>query len=187
MFKKLIIASILCMFLFSCNNDLIVNSDSGEHGERKKKDKGVKVAIDVSEYIDFTDKKYSAKTWKREDILYTLGGVIYKNGNSTIKINRIEGTVEITSDKGIYNKKENCQIYGKYSIDIQAASDDCLYFRKNNKENDILIIDNITFKSDQIPDLLTCIPLYGYSKNRIEVSSIMNGYIAMPSGTYWAK
>jgi len=31
-----------------------------------------------------------------------------------------------------------------------------------------------------------CVPLYGFSRNRIEVSPIMSGYAAMPSGTYWA-
>jgi hypothetical protein len=43
------------------------------------------------------------------------------------------------------------------------------------------------FRNDAMPDLAVCLPLYGYSRNRIEVSSVMDGYIVMPSGTYWKQ
>jgi len=185
MFILLVIGSIITMI--TCNNDLMGDGEYRDGRSRKTIDKSSKVSVDSTSYVDFTVEKYNAKTWKREDVLYELGGYLYKNGNSTIKINRVEGTIEISSDRGFYNGKENCQIYGKYSLDILGASSDCLYIRRNPKYGGVLIVDNVTFNGDQIPDLLTCIPLYGYSKNRIEVSSVMRGFILMPSGTYWKK
>jgi hypothetical protein len=49
-----------------------------------------------------------------------------------------------------------------------------------------MIMDYKTMINQAVPDLAVCLPLYGYSRNRIEVSPVMNGFIAMPSGTYWA-
>lgn len=182
--KKVLMVAAWLNLLVSCNNGLTGNN---EYMERKRADRGAKVAVDAASYVDFTVEKYNANMWKKDDLLYDLGNRTYKNGNSIIRINRIDGTMEITSDKGRYNGRENCQVYGKYKLDILAASSDCLYIRRNPREAGTLIIDNVTFINDQIPDLLVCVPLYGYSKNRIEVSSVMNGYILMPSGTYWNK
>jgi len=182
--KLIVMCLVFAGVIVSCNNGLTAD---GGYSEKKSRDKSQKVAVDAAKYVDFTTEKYNAVFWKREDLLSELGGRTYKNGNSTIKINRIEGTVEITSDRAAFNGKQGCQLYGKYKLDVLAAGSDCLYIRRNPREGGVLIIDNVTFNNDQIPDLLTCIPLYGYSKNRIEVSSVMNGYIAMPSGTYWEK
>jgi hypothetical protein len=70
-------------------------------------------------------------------------------------------------------------------LDIQAASEDCLYIKKSHKKSGFLIVDGAIYRDDAVPDLAVCLPLYGYSQNRIEVSSVMNGFITMPSGTYW--
>ena len=169
----------------ACSNGL--NSFGTGGGEKKKIDRSKKTAVDPGDYIDFTVTKYNALTYKREDVLCALGGKTFKNGNSYIKFNRLDETVEINSDCGFYNGRENCQIYGKFGFEIMAASSDCLYIRRNQKTGGILLIDNTAFKNDQIPDLAVCLPLYGFSQNRIEVSSVMNGFIVMPSGTYWNK
>jgi hypothetical protein len=66
-----------------------------------------------------------------------------------------------------------------------AASTDCLYIRHNKSLAGTLLIDGEEYRNEQIPDLSVCLPLYGFSKNRIEISPVMNGYIVMPSGTYW--
>jgi len=176
-------AVVMAALVVTCNNGL---SPLGGGGE-KHKDRSKKTAIDSSEYIDFTVTKYNALTYKKEDVLFALNGKTFKNGNSHIKFNRLDGTVEINSDSGFYNGKENCQVYGKFGFEIMAASSDCLYIRRDQKTGGILLIDNTTFKNDQIPDLAVCLPLYGFSQNRIEVSSVMNGFIVMPSGTYWNK
>lgn len=178
-------AVIAAVAVMSCNNGLSSTASGG--GEKKKTDRSQRTSIDSSEYVDFTVTKYNALTYKKEDVLFALGGRTFKNGNSSIKFNRAEGTIEINSDRGFYNGKENCQIYGKFGFDILGASSDCLYIRRNPGLSGALLIDNVTFKNDQIPDLAVCLPLYGFSKNRIEVSSVMNGFIVMPSGTYWNR
>jgi len=184
--KWLMVTAVVITVLtaIACNNGL---SERGPHGsgERTKIDRSQRTAIDANEYIDFTMRQYNALTFKKEDLLYTLGGNTYRNENSYIRINRTEGTIEINSDCGEYNGKKNCQIYGKYGFEIMAASSDCLYIRRNLNSGGSLLIDGMAFKNEQIPDLAVCLPLYGFSRGRIEISPIMNGYMVMPSGTYW--
>jgi hypothetical protein len=176
---------IICMVI-ACNNGMsAAGTRSG--GERVKIDRSRRTAIDANEYLDFTVPQHNALTFQKEDLLHTLGDITYRNENSYIKINRSEGTIEINSDRGVYDGKENCQIYGKYGFEIKAASSDCLYLRRNNGVSGTLLIDGEAFTNEQIPDLAVCLPLYGFSRNRIEISPIMNGYILMPSGTYWNR
>jgi len=186
--RKILIAmaaGITVITVISCNNGL--TGEYGKSGPSKKHDRSQRTTIDAGEYIDFTVPKYNAMMFKKEDILITLGEKTFRNGNSYIKINRSEGTIEINSDSGEYKGKSNCQIYGKYGFEIMAASSDCLYIRHNKSLKGTLLIDGEEFKNEQIPDLSVCLPLYGFSKNRVEVSPIMNGYIVMPSGTYWNR
>ena len=179
-------AVITAAAVVACSNGL-GSFGGGIGGEHKKIDRSKKTAIDPGEYVDFTVAKYNALTYKKEDILFALNGKTFRNGNSCVKFNRLDGTVEINSDAGCYNGKGNCQVYGKFGFEIMAASSDCLYIRRDQKTGGILLIDNTTFKNDQMPDLAVCLPLYGFSQNRIEVSSVMNGFIVMPSGTYWNR
>jgi len=170
----------------SCNNGM---SYDGGHGTRKesKNDRSKKTVIDSAEYVDFTVKQYNAKNVKREDMLFILNGAQYKNGNSLIAIKMNEGLIEIRSDNGFYQGRKGRQIYGVFAFDIQAASEDCLYIRKDQKKPGFIMIDGILYRDDAVPDLAACLPLYGYSRNRIEVSPVMDGYIVMPSGTYWKQ
>jgi len=179
-------AVITVLTAIACNNGLNATGTRSS-GERTKIDRSQRTAIDPSEYVDFTMPQHNAMTFKKEDLLYVLGENTYRNENSYIKINRSEGTIEINSDCGEYNGKKNCQIYGKYGFEIMAASSDCLYIRRSQSLNGTLLIDGTTFKNEQIPDLAVCLPLYGFSRKRIEISPIMNGYIVMPSGTYWNR
>jgi len=178
--------AIITCTVIACNNGINATGTRSS-GERVKIDRSQRTAIDANEYVDFTVPQHNALTFQKEDLLYTLGDKTYRNGNSYIKINRSEGTIEINSDCGMYDGKNNCQIYGKYGFEIKAASSDCLYVRRNPGVSGTLLIDGEAFTNDLIPDLAVCLPLYGFSRNRIEISPIMNGYIIMPSGTYWNR
>ena len=180
-----ILAGVLAL---SCNDGMSSSRsrDSGGSGTAKK-DRSQRTAIDNQEYFDFTIEKYNARTVKVEDVLFVLNNGTFKNGNSVIKIKPQEGTVEITSDNGRYNGKDNCQVYGKFAIDVKAANSDCLYLRKDPRKEGFVMIDGNMFRNEAVPDLAVCLPLYGYSRNRIEVSPVMDGFIAMPSGTYWKQ
>ena len=188
MFKaKVVTIGVLAVFcILSCNDGMSsVRNKNGEGGARR--DRSKRTVIDEAEYIDFTVEKYNAHTVKLEDVLFTLNNSTFKNGNSVIKIRTQEKTIEFSSDNGRHNGKEHCQVYGKFAIDVKAASSDCLYLRKDPRKDGFVMIDGEMFHNDAVPDLIVCLPLYGYSRNRIEVSSIMDGYIVMPSGTYWKQ
>jgi hypothetical protein len=180
----MMIVAVIMVLAASCNHSMSSDRESGS-SKTSKVDRSKRTVIDKAEYIDFTTAKHNARSIKREDILFFLNGGTYKNDNSSIVIKSREGTIELSSDSGYFNGKNDCQVYGVFAFDIQAASEDCLYIRKDQRKSGYLIIDNVVYRDDAMPDLAACLPLYGYSKNRIEVSSIMNGYIVMPSGTYW--
>jgi hypothetical protein len=178
--------TVMALCMLSCNDGMSSVRD-GSSGNKVKRDRSQRTVIDTAEYIDFTVEKYNAATARKEDLLHTLGGFTFKNGNSLIKIKPMEGTVEISSDAGRYNGKDNCQVYGVFTFEVKAAGSDCLYIRRDPRKEGFVMIDGVMLKNDAVPDLAACLPLYGYSRNRIEVSSVMDGYIVMPSGTYWKQ
>jgi hypothetical protein len=183
--KWVIVGVLAGVLMMSCNDGM--SSARSRESNTAKKDRSQRMAIDNQEYFDFTIEKYNARTVKVEDVLFVLNNGTFKNGNSVIKIKTQEGTVEITSDSGRYNGNDNCQVYGKFAIDVRAANSDCLYLRKDPRKEGFVMIDGNMFRNEAVPDLAVCLPLYGYSRNRIEVSPVMDGFIAMPSGTYWKQ
>jgi len=184
-FLKILLTMLITLLFVNCNDGFTGLGDGDNN--RKKADKSTRGMIDSSKYTDFTVIENDARTISKERILDELGGRVYKNINSTIKINRNDNTIELITDNGFYNEKQNVQMYAKFSLDVKAASSDCLYIRRDVKQKGILLIDNISLVDEQIPDLSICLPLYGYSRERIEVSPVMNGFIIMPSGTYWVN
>ena len=180
------IAVITAVFaLTMCNNGLSSGGMSSKGNGQI--DRSQRTVIDASKYVDFTSKTVNANKFTRQDVLIDLNGTFkIEGGNSYITINRQEGTVTLSSDDAWDGQSEGHQMYAKYPIDVQAANEDCLYIKMNGKRNAQLIMDFQTKVNDEVPDLLVCLPLYGYSRNRIEVSPVMDTYIAMPSGTYWA-
>jgi hypothetical protein len=183
-----IITTALTVLLYaSCNDGLSNSSGTGQSGSTDRKDRSQRTTIDPAKYIDFTVPGTNAKMFKKQDLLADLWGTFRsENGNSFIKIDRQEGAIVISSDSAVYQGKSNVNMYAKYVFDVAAASSDCLYIRMADKRSAHLIIGSDSFQDGAVPDLLVCLPLYGYSRNRIEVSPVMNGFIAMPSGTYWA-
>jgi hypothetical protein len=183
----IITATLAVLWCATCNDGLSMSSGTRQSGSTDHKDRGQRTAIDPMKYVDFTVQGTNAKMFKKQDLLADLRGTFRaENGNSFIKIDRQEGTVVISSDSAVYQGKSNVNMYAKYVFDVAAASSDCLYIRMADKRNAHLIIGNDSFQDGAVPDLLVCLPLYGYSRNRIEISPVMNGFIAMPSGTYWA-
>ena len=178
--------TVMALCMLSCNDGLSSARESGA-GNKVKRDRSQRTVIDAAEYIDFTSGKYNASAVRKEDVLHMLGGFTFKNGNSLIRVKPMEGTVEISSDSGKYNGKENCQVYGVFSFEVKAAGGDCLYIRKDPRREGFVMIDGVMFRNNAVPDLAACLPLYGYSRNRVEVSPVMDGYIVMPSGTYWKQ
>lgn len=183
---KLILSVLATVCMMSCNNSMSSLNEGGGQ-KQTRRDRSQRTVIDAAEYIDFTTSRYDANKVRKEDMLYALNNTLFKNGNSSIRVKSKEGVIEISSDSGRYNGRDNCQVYGVFELDVKAASSDCLYIRRNPHKEGYVMIDGVMLQNDAMPDLAVCLPLYGYSRNRIEVSSVMDGYIIMPSGTYWKQ
>jgi hypothetical protein len=186
--KKLAVAAALVMALAACNDGMAGGRGRmGERGETDRLDRSRRTAIDAAKYVDFTVKENNAAKYTKQDILFELNGTFkIAGGNSYITIDRREGTVTLSSDDARHNGTGKHNMYARYVFDVQAASADCLYIKMDGKKKGQFIMDYETKADQAVPDVAVCVPLYGFSRNRIEVSPVMDGYIAMPSGTYWA-
>jgi hypothetical protein len=176
-----------CVAVSACNVGLSDSRGMSSHGANNRIDRSQRTVIDAAQYVDFTAKTTNAAKFTKPDVLSAISGTYrIAGGNSFITIDRQEGTVTLSSDDAWYNGSAGHNMYAKYVFDVQAANEDCLYLKLGTKRRAQFIMDYAAADSQAVPDLAVCLPLYGFSRNRIEVSPIMDGYIAMPSGTYWA-
>jgi len=183
--KITVIAVIAITVMVSCNNGLGGAGGMSSKGAGQI-DRSQRTSIDASKYVDFTAKNVYASKFTKQDLLYELNGTFkIAGGNSYITIDRQDGTITLSSDDAWDGDSEGHNMYVKYAFEVQAANEDCLYIKMNTKRNAQMIMDYKTYVNQEVPDLAVCLPLYGYSRNRIEVSPVMDGFIAMPSGTYW--
>jgi len=186
--KKLTVIAAVIIIMAACNNGMEGGRRTAVQGKDEQIDRSQRTVIDGARYVDFTVRENNAAKFTKQDIMYDLNDTYrLKGGNSYITIDRKDGTVTLSSDDAWYMEAGGHNMYAKYTFDVQAANGDCLYLKMDGKKKAQLIIDGEAMVNQAVPDLLVCVPLYGYSRNRIEVSPIMDGYIAMPSGTYWAR
>jgi hypothetical protein len=157
-------------------------------GTNSRIDRSKRTTIDGSKYHSMKAKENDARQYTKFDIFEELNGkYIEENGNGYIAVSRQDGMITISSDNACFNGKKGLNFYARYVFDVDAANGDCLYIRPDKNKKGQMIIGAQAFSDHELPDLALCLPLYGYSRNRIEVSPVMNGYIAMPSGTYWIE
>jgi hypothetical protein len=170
----------------SCNNGM--DGGRGVSSNRAGKiDRSQRTVLDGAKYVDFTVRGVNAAAFTKQDVMYELNGTYrIAGGNSYITVDRSDGTVTISSDDAWDGESYGHNMYASYVFDVQAANEDCLYIKMGSKAKARMIMDYKALVNQEVPDLAVCLPLYGYSRNRIEISPVMNGYIAMPSGTYWA-
>jgi hypothetical protein len=188
--KKIILVLLTATVLYavSCNDGLTSSGGMNSSGNNSRVDRSKKTVIDGAKYTDLTAAENNAVKFTKFDILADLNGkYIQENGNGYISFDRQEGTVTISSDNAFFNGQKGLNMYARYLFDVDAASDNCLYIRPDKNKKGQMVIGAEAFSDQTLPDLAVCLPLYGFSRNRIEVSPVMNGYIAMPSGTYWAE
>jgi len=186
--KKMALMAVAAALLAACNSGMGENGGTAMGGKKESVDRSQRTVIDAAKYTDFTIKENNAAKTTKQDILYTLNDTYsLREGNSYITIDRKEGTITLSSDDAWYNDEGGHNMYAKYVFDVQAANENCLYVRMDGRKGAHLIIDSESFTDNAVPDLFVCLPLYGFSRNRIEVSPVMDGYILMPSGTYWAQ
>jgi hypothetical protein len=186
--KVLVLVTAIMLYAVSCHDGISGSGGMNSSGTNSRIDRSKKTAIDASKYIDMTAKGTDAEQFTKFDILAELNGkFIQENGNGYISFDRQEGTVTMSSDNASFNGTKGRNMYARYVFDVGAANSDCLYIRPDKNKKGQMVIGALAFSDHDLPDLALCLPLYGFSRNRIEVSPIMNGHIAMPSGTYWAE
>lgn len=167
--KRITIFIVAVVVLASCTFDKIPRNYIGK--------------VDSGKYIDIAKEGTRSLT---KDTLITIASGTYYNEESMIKIDAKSKTIQIKTSVGRLEGDENLHmIDGTYLFSFNAASDKVGYLRHSTRKGLRIKIDGKEISGDKVPDFVTCIPLYGYGENRIEVSSIMDGYMAMPSGTYW--
>jgi len=185
--RTALMAVVAVMAVVSCNNGLGDSRGMTVKGANEKIDRSQRTILDAAKYVDFTLKGTNAAMFTKQDVMFELSGTYrIAGGNSYITIDRLDGTVTISSDDAWHENSGGHNMYAKYVFDVQAANEDCLYIKMSGKRRAQMIMDYQTMANQAVPDLAVCLPLYGYSRNRIEVSPVMDGFIAMPSGTYWA-
>jgi len=186
--KKLVLMAAAAALLAACNSGMGENGGTAANGKTESADRSRRTVIDDAKYTDFTVRENDAAKITKQDVLYALNDTYsLGEGNSYITIDRREGTITLSSDDAWYNGGGGHNMYAKYAFNVRAANENCLYVRMDGRKGARLIIDGESFADNAVPDLFVCLPLYGFSRNRIEVSPVMDGYILMPSGTYWAK
>jgi hypothetical protein len=186
--KEIVLLTAIMLCAVSCNDGISSSGGIKSSGTNDRIDRSKKTVIDGSKYIDITAKGNNAAQFTKFDILAELNGkYIQENGNGYISFDRQEGTVTISSDNAFFNGQKGQNMYARYVFDVDAANGDCLYIRPDKNKKGQMVIGTLAFSDQNLPDLALCLPLYGFSRRRIEVSPLMNGYIAMPSGTYWAE
>jgi hypothetical protein len=186
--KEKVLLAVIVLVAVSCNNGLSSSGGMITSGSNNRVDRSKRTVIDSSKYIDFTVKENNAAKYTKQDILTELNGkYVQENGNGYISINRKDGTVTISSDNAFFNGQNGQNMYARYVFNVDAANNDCLYIRPDKNKKGQMVIGAQAFSDHDLPDLAVCLPLYGFSRNRIEVSPVINGYIAMPSGTYWSE
>jgi hypothetical protein len=184
----LILLTVIMLCAVSCNDGLSSSSGMKTSGANNRIDRSKRTVIDATKYIDLTAKENNAAKYTKYDILTELNGkYLQENGNGYISISRRDGTVTISSDNAFFNGQKGQNMYARYVFDVDAANSDCLYIKPDKNKKGQMVIGAQAFSNHDLPDLAICLPLYGFSRNRIEVSPVMNGYIAMPSGTYWSE
>jgi len=186
--KKLTGIAAVIIAMAACNNGMSNSGGMNVRGVNDRVDRSQRTVIDAAKYVDFTIRENNAALFTKQDVMSELNGTYrIAGGNSFITIDRMDGTVTLSSDDAWYKDTGGHNMYAKYVFDVQAANGDCLYIKMDKKKKAQFIMDRESMTNQAVPDVAVCVPLYGYSRNRIEVSSVMNGFIAMPSGTYWTQ
>jgi len=186
--RKLTGITVIVMVMAACNNGMGNSGGMNVWGKNDRTDHSQKTVLDAAKYVDFTVRENNAAQFTKLDVMNELNGT-YKiaGGNSYITIDRMDGTVTLSSDDAWHNGTGGHNMYARYVFDVQAANGDCLYIKMDKGKKAQFLLDGESMANQAVPDVAVCVPLYGYSRNRIEVSPVMNGFIAMPSGTYWTQ
>ena len=183
--KKIILVCLISVFFVSCSQNLL---DSP--AKPSKKDGSARsltsLSLDSSFYKDVTLSNVNARLLTKYDFASVSEGCFY-NGKSYIEVDFLKGNVTLFTPQST-----STEIYGKsfkvtFNYEIKAADQNNAYICPSSFSNLKAFVEGKEINANEISNLNFIVPLYGYGKSRIEVSSVMRGFNALPSGTYWKK
>lgn len=178
---KKIISGFVCAGLFVLAG---CNFSAGERYSDKVKKVAVLYAIDSSRYKNVTMNNVNARLLDREDFSSVVAGTYY-NGASYIEISN--GRCHMYTPECINGDYKGECFEAEFSYTVKAASENCVYIcpltmNKTGYTHNGRYVYGIEGKPFAL-----YLPMYGYGENRVEVSSVLDSEICMPSGTYWKK
>ena len=177
----LFLVAALCCFV-SCDNK---SYSTGAMGKQKI---SRSVQLDDGEYVDVTLKDINASIITNSDFNLLCRGTFYHEDGSFIMIDSSSEMCFIHSEKCNTNDENKGKAFdSSFVYKICSASPNVLYLCPLTKSGVMVNINGRPVNSFDIPSFSTYIPLYGFGQNRIEVNPILDGDIALPSGTYWKK
>ena len=176
--KRLIFTLFICMNLISCNQNKEEISEV--------KSSVITRRVDYNEYIDVTNKDVNASLLKKSDFAVLSYGT-YINGNSYINIDFEKGRVKLYTDNCMYESLKGKSLEAEFVYNVKSANMNTLYLSPTTLYNLTVKVDNKEVKASVLPSFLLYVPLFGFGQSRLEVSSILNGEIGLPSGTYWKQ
>lgn len=181
--RCLILLAFSFVMFSSCRTELTPFNIDKESS--KKKIERVKQnnpnSIDPGYFFDVTLRQNNAFTVTKDAFMSSCDGY-YTKGDSSIRV--LDDYIVLRSDSIASGKYKGSSFVCEYEYVLKAGGSHMMYLCPKN-------IKSLRINGNDIPkglysDFYTYVPLYGFGENRIEVSSVMDGVIALPSGTYWA-
>lgn len=178
---RIFVFTLLIIMIVSCGGGGIGGSSNREY------ERAVTKAMDTKVFVDLTDGKNNAHNIDKAQFMIVVEGVYRHKSGAFIKLNSRRGTVELYNPEATIEKLGKKEFKAVFPYSVFAANKETLYIKQSNTGTLVVMLNNEEKKAGEFPDLITCIPFMGYGGGRLEVSNIMDGFIAMPSGTYWYK
>ena len=174
----MMVLSAVCVILCGCN------FSGGDSSMSTKKKIAVLHALDKVQYRNVTMNNVNARYLDREDFSSLVSGK-YVNGESYIEIDMERGRCHVYTENCPNAAYKGEKFESDFVYTVKAAGENCIYLcplslNKTGYSHNDRFVDAVEGKPFAL-----YLPFYGYGENRLEVSSIMNGEICMPSGTYW--
>ena len=172
------------LVLASCRMELdpLPSVKGGSKKKTEKVREENKNCVDPGYFFDVTLKQNSAYAVSSEKISEVCEGR-YVKGDSSITVSG--DRVLLICESIESGKYKGCSFVCDYEYTLKAAGRHVMYLCPKRIKQ--IMINDTEVSKGLYSDFYTYIPLYGFGENRIEVSSVMDGVIALPSGTYWAR
>ena len=141
-------------------------------------------AVDSSRYIEVSGGNINTELVTVDSFLNLSSGMFVQD-NSFIILNTTTKEITLSTNNIQSGEYKNKKLEVTFPFIVKSASTNCIYLEPTNIKNIIATIDGKKICDLDTEQFLFHIPLYGFGVQRIEISSILNNFIAMPSGSYW--